>query len=113
MFFQEWPRFLERFVTVPRDTYIIGDLNFHLDSKDNADTRKFLDTLAETGLTQHVVNPTHQRGHTLDVVITKDVGSLITDVSVTDPGLCDRDGNLSGDHYAISFTTQLTKPQPT
>ena len=30
---------------------------------------------------------------------------------MTDPVLCDRSGNISGDHYAISFSARLSKPR--
>ena len=56
--------------------------------------------------------PTHQKGHTLDVVITKDLKDIIGKLEVTDPVLCDKAGNIAGDHYAISFLTQMLKPHP-
>ena len=60
----------------------------------------------------HVNEPTHQKGHTLDVVITKDSNDIISKLEVTDPVLCDNAGNISGYHYAISFFAQMLKPHP-
>ena len=31
---------------------------------------------------------------------------------MTDPALCDKPGNVSGDHYAISFSAHMVKPRP-
>ena len=56
--------------------------------------------------------PTHQNGHTLNVVITKDSGDIIDNLEVTDPALCDKTGNISGDHYAISFSAHMSKQSP-
>ena len=86
---------------------IVGDVNFHIDVDSNLDAGKFKDSLATCGYVQHVNEPTHQRGHTLDVVITKDLKDrpIIGKLEVTDPVLCDNAGNIYGDHYAISSDT--------
>ena len=94
------------------DSIIVGDVNFHLDSDSNTDACRFKDSLSTCGLRQHVNEPTHQKSHTLDVVITKDSGNIIDILEVTDPALCDKSGNISGDHYAISFSAHMSKPRP-
>lgn len=104
-FFDEWPLFLEKLATNHHETLLVGDLNFHLDTEDNPDTRRFNSILDACGLKQHVNVPTHIRGHTLDVVITKDVSTIITDMSVLDPCLFNDKGNSSGDHFAVCFNT--------
>ena len=72
----------------------------------------FKDSLSTCGLKQHVNEPTHTKGHTLDVVITnEDSDNIIQNIAVTDPVLCDTSGNISGDHYAISFSARLSKPR--
>ena len=45
------------------------------------------------GLTQHVTKPTHSRGHTLDVLISK--GVVISNVDVIDVAL--------SDHFCVFF----------
>ena len=57
--------------------------------------------LSDSALKQHIGAATHKRGHILDVAITRDTSALLTSVSVTDPGLCDKNGHLAGDHFAI------------
>ena len=93
-----------------QDIYFVVDLSFHLDSESNSDSLTFLDTLAVCGLIQHFHEPTHQKGHILNMVITKDTGSTITDVTASGPGLCDQEGS-PGDRYAVSFCTDLAKPR--
>ena len=111
-FFDEWTSFIEHLSIDHNNIIIVGDVNFHLDVNSNLDARKFNDSLATCGLVQHVNEPTHQKGHTLDVVITKDSNDIISKLEVTDPVLCDKAGNISGDHYAISFLAQMLKPHP-
>lgn len=110
IFFDEWPLYLEKHCTNPSETILVGDLNFHLDVPGNADAQRFLQVLESCGLKQHVLAPTHQKGHTLDVLITKYASTVITDITISDPGLCDSEGNPSGDHMAVTFNTTLTKP---
>ncbi|XP_052280922.1 acetylcholine receptor subunit beta-like 1 [Dreissena polymorpha] len=61
----------------------------------------------------HVKEPTHVRGHTLDVVITRDTVDTVSNVVVTDPGLSVGSGNISKDHYAVIFNARASKPAPT
>ncbi|VDI51143.1 MFS transporter, FHS family, Na+ dependent glucose transporter 1 [Mytilus galloprovincialis] len=110
-FFEEWSEFLDRLVVTPEELVITGDLNFHLDNKNNCDTRKFQETLRDHGLVQHVRGPTHNHGHTLDVVITRENSLILKTVpSVQDPSLCDRKGNPSGDHLALFSALEISKP---
>lgn len=111
-FLAEWPQFLDRFAAMSTNTYIIGDTNFHIDNPKDSAAKTFLGAISTCGMQQHVSEPTHVRGHTLDIVISKDNDSSISNVTVRDPGLSDQDGNLSGDHFAVLFDTSLKKPSP-
>jgi len=70
-----------------------GDVNIHLDDTQNPDTVLFVNVLASFNLFQFVNSPTHNKGHTLDVVICNNIDGC-TNISVTDV-------NLS-DHYLIN-----------
>ena len=50
--------------------------------------------LESCDLHQYINVPTHYKGHTLDILISRDTSELICDVDVLDIGLCDNDGNL-------------------
>ena len=57
------------------------------------------------------MGPIHKNGHSLDVVITRDFSSLLIGMpTVSEPCLGDTKGNLSGDHLAVCFIINLTKP---
>jgi len=112
VFFQEWPVYLEGFTTSQLDIIILGDMNFHLDSKVDSDAGRFISILQSHNMTQHVVGPTHIKGHTLDVAITKDHSRIIKHLVVSDPALCDFKGSIAGDHYAVTFSTTMSKPPP-
>ena len=71
-----------------------------------------MDSISSCGLQQHVHEPTLVLGHTLAVVISRGSSVIVSDVVVSDPGLCDHTGMLTRDHFAVSFTTTLTKPAP-
>ena len=104
--------FLERHATLDKETIILGDLNFHLDNPSNRDTSKFHGLLQSCGMNQRVHEATHFRGHTLDVVITRDNSSIVSDLNVIDPGICDGTGKVSRDHLAVVFRACAAKPAP-
>ena len=53
-------------------------------------------------LQQHVNGPTHKKGHTLDLIMTRIGDRLVTNIEIHDPML--------SDHLAVSCTLQLEKP---
>ncbi|XP_064622629.1 uncharacterized protein LOC135484864 [Lineus longissimus] len=64
-------------------------------------------------MVQHVAEPTHVQGHTLDVAVTRDNHrSLVSDIQVRDPCLFNDKGDQIKDHLAVSLTTTLAKPAP-
>ena len=55
-----------------------------MDDCSNPDTQKFLDLLDSFDLQQHVKQPTHRDGHTLDLSITSKSETLVEDEPVVD-----------------------------
>ncbi len=109
-FFTEWSLFLEQHSTLPGNLVITGDINLHLDKPDNTDTLRFMNLINTSGILQHVKQATHRRGHILDVVLSDQSECVVQDVSVTDPGVCDNNGQLAGDHLAVTFTINAARP---
>ena len=110
-FFDEWCLYLDRLAIITNDAIITGDFNFNIDNVNDADGVRFNGTLEAHGLVQHVVGPTHKKGYTLDVVITRDISSLLIGMRIaSEPCLGDTKGNPSGDHLAVCFRINLTKP---
>ena len=93
--FFEWSACLD-YVTIVHEIIISGDLNFQLDDPTNINVRWFSGQRDAHGLIQHVTGATHTGGHTLDVVITRDVSCIIHGMpSILDPCLYDIKGNRS------------------
>ena len=109
VFFDEWSLYLDQLAFITNDVIITGDLNFHLDNVNDVDAVRFNGTLEAHGLVK--LGPTDNKGHTLDVVITRDISSLLIGMpTVSEPCLGDTKGNPSGDHLAVCFIINLTKP---
>ncbi|KAK0139813.1 hypothetical protein N1851_023256 [Merluccius polli] len=96
-FIEEFAELLSVICTDYNFFIITGDFNIHVDN--NIDTNaKELSALLDTfGLLQHVKGPTHTRGHTLDLVISKGVN--ISSVDVKDLAL--------SDHFCVFFDLQI------
>lgn len=110
-FLEEWSQYLDRLATSPEPIIITGDFNVHMDDKQNADAAKFNSLLEPHGLSQHIHEPTHTRGHTLDLVITRDSDAvLLSCPNVFDPHLFNQYGEPAGDHLALAFHINTAKP---
>ena len=50
---------------------IVGDFDIHVDNPQDRRTKELCCGLDNYGLTQHVTEPTHNKGDTLDLIISK------------------------------------------
>ena len=82
---------------------IAGDINIHIERSDDTDTIWFINALSSFGLVQHVNAdlPTHNKGGTLDVIITRSDDS-IRPVEIQETGL--------SDHVLLLTDINLQKP---
>ena len=78
-FLAEFSAFMETIILVPEPLIIVGDFNIHVDCNDEGN---FLDLLQSFGLTQHVTGPTHEDGHTLDLIITRSFDRVVSTTGV-------------------------------
>ena len=74
-------------------------------------TKTFLHILESSGLQQHIHEPTHHLGHTLDVIISRDTSSIPTDVEVLYIVLCNENRVTIRDHYAVISTLKHAMPR--
>jgi len=112
LFFDQWNSYLDQIVTVTHEIIITGDFNFHVNDKNDPTAMKFLQTLEDHNLTQHISTATHNRGHTLDLFITRlDSNLLKGKPSVHEPNLFDARGNSFCDHHAIQAVLSCAKPK--
>ena len=109
-FIEEFAEFVSEQIVNTAEIILTGDINLHLDVTSNPNTQKFTQILKSSGLQQHAVGPTHYLGHTLDILISRDNSDIIYDVVIKDIGLCDNDGNLSRDHFAICCNIRQSRP---
>ncbi len=102
IFFEEFCILVEQLIILPGYILIAGDFNFHVDNTTDPDTIKFNKILESFNLQQHINGPTHKRGHTLDLSITRNEDKLVTGTKIHDP--------VRSDHFAIHSTLKLEKP---
>jgi endonuclease/exonuclease/phosphatase (EEP) superfamily protein YafD len=93
---------VEQLIILPGNILMAGDFNFHIDNIGDSDTIKLNKILESFNLQQHVNGPTHKKGHTLDLIITRNEDKLVTGIRIHDP--------VISDHLAIHCTLQLEKP---
>ncbi len=92
-FISEFSEFLAIIHTSYNRILITGDFNLHVDDTSDAISREFLNLLNCLDFKQHITQPTHNRGHTLDLVISHGLSigvSSVVDLAVSD-------------HYCVFF----------
>ena len=99
-FYDELSAVFERLSAYNCPIVICGDFNFHVDRADDVNAVQRLQQLLQSfGCTQHVTEPTHNAGHSLDLVITRN-NTEISDLRV---------GAMISDHALIRFTLRVKK----
>ena len=102
-FLEDFASLLEQLVPISGNLLFVGDFNFNFDDSNNTDATKLHNLLESFNLKQHVATPTHSRGHTLDLIITRSEDDLVDGIVVRDPPL--------SDHFAVHCTLKLSKPR--
>lgn len=102
VFFVDFSGFLECIIMSSVPLLIAGDFNIHVDVPGTAYSVCLKELLESMGLQQHVNEPTHESGHILDLIITRQCDSLLANIPVTD---C-----LFSDHFTLICGLTLGKP---
>ena len=102
-FFTEFEDYMETALLSNDPLVILGDFNIHMENESRTDQQKMLDVLNSFGLKQHISFPTHQSGHTLDLVITRDCNDIVLS-RVTD-------GHFISDHCFVHAELGLPAPE--
>lgn len=102
-FFTEFSDYLESLVMSSEPLLILGDFNIQMDLPDDTDCRNLSDVLESMGLTQHVLQSTHELGHTLDLIITHISDNIIAARPYT--------GELFSDHFPVFCHLKPKRPQ--
>ncbi|KAM3583200.1 uncharacterized protein V6R79_009203 [Siganus canaliculatus] len=104
-FFQEFQDLLTALCASTSNLVILGDINIHLNNPSCPSASDFLQLLDCFNLTQHVHDPTHLKGNTLDLVITH--SAPINNLFVYDLGISDH----SVIAMELPFSSPLFKPK--
>ena len=83
-FFDELMSLFEIILLYKSCLVIAGDLNIHVNDPDDCHGKHFCELLELLGLSQHVFQSTHVRGHTLNLIITRE-DSRVHDICVDSP----------------------------
>ena len=87
LFFNELSAVFERLSAYNCPVVACGDFIVHVDRADDVNAVRLEQLLQSFGCTKHVTEPTHNAGHTLDLVITRNdteisglrVGAMVSD----------------------------------
>ena len=101
-FFDDFALYMESIILAPEPLIITGDINIRVNNANDSDAWEFLDLLASLGLKQHVIGPTHEGGHTLDLVITRQYDQVIKCAPMID--------RFISDHAAVLCQLDSVKP---
>ena len=77
-FMHKFTEYLISRMSEPHDVIICGDINFHLDLKEDTSTHNSISLLDKCGLNQIVHQLTHSNGHILDPATVPDVKLVLT-----------------------------------
>ena len=102
MFLDEVTDFLATFLVEYNNTIITGYINIHVNNTNDPEAQIFLDTMEALGLDNHVNFATHNRGNTLDLVLTEVLSSLSMVNCMQGPFL--------SDHCCIELEVAIPKP---
>ena len=102
VFFSEFSDYMETVIMSTEKFFILGDFNIHVDVPSDVHARKLQDLFDCLGLEQHVREPTHTRGHTLDLMISRKCKSVIDGSPRVD--------RLFSDHFSVVCGLQTPKP---
>ena len=72
-FLDEVSQLVQYFITNHQNLVLLE--NFNIDTQDliNLDSLEYNDTMEDLGLRQHIIEPTHKQGNTLDLIYTESI----------------------------------------
>ena len=101
-FLSEFSQLIDSVCTDSGKLLVVGDFNYHAEDLCNTATRSFLSFLDSSGLKQHVSLSTHEKNHTLDLVLTRN-----EELEISSPKT---DETVPSDHKAVLFCLNLERP---
>ena len=102
VFIDDFSELVSECSTLTGNLFICGDFNYHVDDSSDREATSVLQLFDMLNLKQHVSDPTHIHGHTLDLILTRCSENTVADVPVSD--------FLVSDHLSVICTLQTIKP---
>ena len=102
MFFDQFSDFLEHSDSLPGKILLVGGFNFHFENVENNNSRKLHDIVDMFNLTQSVSEPTHNQGHLLNLVFSKQSDNILISTKLHH--------GLTSDHTAILCKRDVPVP---
>ena len=102
VFLDEFHQYIDSHSATNGDLLLVGDFNFHFEDESNVDAKKFKELLFSLNLQQHMKDVTHDKGHVLDLVITRTNDSLLHELEVHPSAI--------SDHFPITFHLPWKRP---
>ena len=99
-FFEDLSNVIDRTVITSNELLILGDFNIKADLCDTVEALTFSDFIDLFNLKNHVNFPTHNRGHTLDLVLSDNTSTTIVKVT---------QGDFISDHCLTNCELNTTK----
>ena len=103
-FINEFENYIDTFVTSSNKIIVGGDFNIHVDNLNDNCSKRFIDLLSSYDLINSINFPTHVKGHSLDLVLTRFTDSLNP---VSTPL------SFPSDHCLIKTTIDISRPLKT
>ena len=100
-FIEEFSLFLENNCLAGDPILLTGDFNIHVDISTDPFTKKFNEILYAFSLKQHIAAATHDKGHTLDLILSRSNDETSIDSTYV--------GDFLSDHKAVHCFFKLKK----
>jgi hypothetical protein len=102
VFMEEFGQYIDSHTTTSGKLLVMGDFNFHVGDNTSPDANRLISLLHGMNMKQHVNEPTHVKGHVLDLVITRSSEPLIQHLQVL--------GAVISDHCPVMVDLPMQKP---
>ena len=103
VFMDEFSNLLTSAIATHKNIMVAGDFNIHVDRTNDISAIKFLSIVHDANFIQHVNEPTHVNGRTLDLVLSASYEQLGISILGTNR-------SVSSDHFAVLLQMQCTRP---
>ena len=106
LFLEEFEDYLNTFIEKPGKPIIMGDFNIHVEDPTCSFATRFCNLLEKLDWIQHINVPTHVKGGTLDLVISKKSSS--SDYISFSNFYVTADTGTSSDHYLVTYNGNVS-----